>query len=367
VVDPPEPLSGPIGGRLFSPVRRFLSAHPVVFLLILAPEVEYLTGSTQASWLVNQPILFFLFLAQNLASYGAAVLLIREARIRWGLGWAGVLFLGAGYGIINEGLGVSTLFRTQASGLAGAGTYWHVLGVNWLNVASLIVIVHPLFSVSIPILFLDLALPMTRGRALLDSREIAIAFYALCVDAFVTCFFVYRVTGFLAGPALWGACLGSIAFLAVAAWALPRDLFRPATQISRAGAFPFAALGLAFVWILGLGQAVLVHIRVWPPLIVVYLLGVAAAALTYVLRNIGRNYSLQVVALAGGLVISLIPMGFFGQLTTGPGIIPVVFIDAMTVAFVLYLSRRYAPATQLELRRGGELSSHPVDHPRGAS
>src|SRR5437667_11263 len=53
--------------------RRFFSAHPLLFLFLLAPQVEYLTGSSQLSWLIANPPLFFLFLVQNLGSYGLAV------------------------------------------------------------------------------------------------------------------------------------------------------------------------------------------------------------------------------------------------------------------------------------------------------
>lgn len=326
-------------------VREFLQDHPVVCLLLLAPEVEYLTGSSQLSLLVSQPILFFLFLAQNLASYGAAVLLIREARVRWNLGWAGVLFLGASYGIINEGLGVSTLFRTGVSGVGAPGDYGHYLGVNWLNVTSLVTIVHPLFSVAIPILFLDLALPGTRGRPLLDRPAIGVAFYALVTDTIATGFFVYRVTGFAAGPVLWTACLATIGLLVLAARLGPRDLFRPTSATPRARPLLFALLGGTFVWVLGLVQAVLVHFAVPPPLVIAWLVGYAGLSLFVVLRTIGRTRSEpQVVALAGGLVLSLIPMGLSAQYGTGLGLIPLLAGDLAAVLFVLFLWRKYRRA-----------------------
>lgn len=336
-------------------VREFLRDHPVVCLLLLAPEVEYLTGSSQLSLLVAQPILFALLLAQNLASYGAAVLLIREARVRWNLGWAGVLFLGSCYGIINEGLGVSTLFRTGVSGVGVPGDYGHYLGVNWLNVTSLVMIIHPLFSVAIPILFLDLALPETRGRRLLDQPAIGIAFYALVTDTIVTCFFVYRVTGFSAGPILWAACLGTIGLLLLAARLAPRDLFRPTGITPPARPLAFALLGGTFVWVLGLVQAVLVHFAVPPPLVIAWLLGFAGLTLFIVLRSVGGTCSEpQVVALAGGLVLSLIPMGLSTQYATGPGLIPLLGGDLAAVLFVLFLWRKYRRVVSPAQRRPTE-------------
>jgi hypothetical protein len=332
----------PAHGVPFPRLRAFFRRHPALCLLLLAPEVEYLTGSTQSSLLLAQPILFFLFLAQNLASYGAADLLIREARVRWRLGWAGVLFLGACYGIINEGLGVSTLFRPGVGGVGIPGAYEHFLGVNWLNVADLVPIVHPLFSVAIPLLFLDLALPETRGRPLLDLSEIGVAFYALIADTIVTCYFVYRVTGFAAGPILWAVCLGTIGVLVLVARHLPRDLFAPKSATPRAPPLAFALMGASFVWILGLTQAVLVFLHVPVALVIAWALGFAALILVLVLRYIGRTRSApQVVALSGGLVLSLVPMGILSQYATGVGLVPVLAGDLLAVSFVLWLWKKY--------------------------
>src|SRR2546430_12353732 len=96
-------------------VRRFFSAHPLLLLFLLAPQVEYLTGSSQLSWLIGNPPLFFLFLLQNLGSYGLAVVLARESQIRWRKGWASVILLGSAYGILNEGIGAGTLFKDRKS------------------------------------------------------------------------------------------------------------------------------------------------------------------------------------------------------------------------------------------------------------
>src|SRR5438552_19081494 len=93
--------------------RRFFSAHPLLFLFLLAPHVEYLTGSSQLSWLIGNPPLFFLFLVQHLGSYGLAVVLSRESQIRWRKGWASIILLGSAYGVLNEGVGAGTLFNSD--------------------------------------------------------------------------------------------------------------------------------------------------------------------------------------------------------------------------------------------------------------
>src|SRR5437899_2862189 len=108
-------------------LRRFFSAHPLLFLFLLAPQVEYLTGSSQLSWLIGNPPLFFLFLVQNLGSYGFGVVLAREAQIRWGKGWASVILVGSAYGILNEELepahcSTLTVQRSESSGLMVDGS-----------------------------------------------------------------------------------------------------------------------------------------------------------------------------------------------------------------------------------------------------
>src|SRR6266699_1797826 len=55
---PPSPGMLPL-----TQFRRFFSSHPLLFLFLLAPQVEYLTGSSQLSWLIGNPPLFFLFSA----------------------------------------------------------------------------------------------------------------------------------------------------------------------------------------------------------------------------------------------------------------------------------------------------------------
>ena len=106
----------------------------------------------------------FLFqLLANLGLYGSGVLLIYEAKVRWEKGWATVLLLGAAYGILEEGVALSTLYDPKANPVGDLGVYGHWAGVNWIWSAG-IVPFHALWSISLPILLLGLALPETVGR-----------------------------------------------------------------------------------------------------------------------------------------------------------------------------------------------------------
>ena len=84
----------------FQPPPAWARSRPTVLRLRWAPQVEHRSGSTQLRLLNGRPPIHQLFLAQNLATYGAAVRPIREARVRWKKGWTTVLRLGAAYGVL---------------------------------------------------------------------------------------------------------------------------------------------------------------------------------------------------------------------------------------------------------------------------
>jgi MFS family permease len=320
--------------------------------------VEYLTGSTQLSWLVANPLLFFAFLAQNIGSYGLAVLLIREAKVRWHKGWATVLLLGAAYGILNEGIGAATLFNpNDAATLGIVATYGHWLGVNWVWATELVLIVHPIFSVSLPILLLDLALPEMRGKSLLNSTEIRGAFAGLAVDAIGTLVFVGAVRHFYAGPVLWAGSMGAMAALAGAAYFVRADLLRPTNAHPTTRPVTVFAFGIGFFALLTFGGDALASMGVLPVLIAFFFLALGALALLWFLRHLGREQNERtLVALCTALVAVLLPQGFFGQLGTGPGMVPVVAGDLLAVILLVHLWKKYERAD----RTRGEVAVRPM-------
>lgn len=341
-----------VGARLFDRGKRVLHAHPALLLGLLAPMVEYLTGSSQLSWLVLNPPLFFAFLAQNVGSYGLAVLLIREAKVRWRKGWATVLLLGAAYGILNEGVGAATLFNPNDTAALGiVSTYGHWLGVNWVWAAELVLIIHPVFSVTLPLLLFGLALPETRGKPLLSPRQIRWAFFGLAVDAVGTLVFIGAVRHFYAGPILWGGCALAIAGLVGAAYRVRPDRLRPPERTPTAGPVTMYAFGIGFFALLTFGSDALASTGIPPVLVLIFFLGLGALALRWVVRHVGREENERpLVALCAALVTVLLPQGFFGQLGTGVGLVPVVCGDVLAGLFLAYLWRKYRPAGLAPLR-----------------
>jgi hypothetical protein len=338
--------------------KRVLQAHPALFLALLAPLVEYLSGSTQLSWLVVNPPLFLAFLAQNIGSYGLAVLLIREAKVRWGKGWATVLLLGATYGILNEGIGAATLFNpSDAATLGMVATYGHWLGVNWVWATELVLIIHPVFSVSLPILLVYLALPETRGKSLLNLREIRWALIGLVVDALGTLVFVGAVRHFYAGLILWTGCVVIMTALVGAAFLVRPDLLRPPEAKPTARPVTTFAFGIGFFVLLTFGSDALASMGVPPIVLVVFFLALGALALGWVVRHVGRRGNERtLVALCAALVAVLLPQGFFGQLGTGVGMVPVVVADVLVVLLLVHLWRKYGEAR----RSGRNLRAWPM-------
>ncbi|MCI4352188.1 MAG: hypothetical protein L3K14_02205 [Thermoplasmata archaeon] len=350
---PVSPQMPPPSPPPFVRLRSFLRHHPVLFLVLLAPQVEYLSGSSQLSYLVGVPPIFFLFLAQNLGSYGLAVLLIREARIRWKLGWASVLLLGAAYGLLNEGIGAATLFNPSQTIFGGPPGYSHLLGVNWVLATQLVIVVHPLFSVSLPLVEFDLAFPETRGMSLVKIRQAHLALVGLAADGIFTLLLVSAyLRHYWVPPVLLGICGALIGALVLAARRAPSQWLLPPNPTPTARPLTFFVLGAGFYWALTIGSGVLINTVTVPVLVSTFVVGAGGLALFWVVRHAGRHENeLQFTALAAGLVfVSLAPQGFISQLGTGLAVVPVVGGDLLALAFFLYLWKRYSPCS----RPGGQ-------------
>jgi hypothetical protein len=144
-------------------------------LVLLAPIVaEVLSGSTPVTGLIG--LLFFV------PMYGAGALLIRELARRRQLHWAGILLLGAAFGLIEEGLIVQAIFHPQAIEAAswGATAGGHVGGL-YLAFAVAVVAYHAVWSIALPILLVDLLFPEHRTTPLFGRAGLLAT--ALCYAA----------------------------------------------------------------------------------------------------------------------------------------------------------------------------------------
>lgn len=134
------------------------------FVLLAALLPEAITGSTPPQGWLN-PIQALL----NFWLYGTGVLVVREVSLRWKSGWPGILLLGAAYGIVEEGLAVTTFFNPTLPQLGTLGWYGRDLGVNWLWAVWLTTF-HAIVSIAIPIFLLEWHWPSLKGKQLMSER-----------------------------------------------------------------------------------------------------------------------------------------------------------------------------------------------------
>ncbi len=191
--------------------------RPILFLFILSPAIgELLSGSSPPLEFFN-PVTFLI-----LASlYGSGAILVRECARRWGKGWRSIVFLGAAYGIIEEGILVRSFFNPNWVDLGVLGTYGRWLGVNWVW-AEWLTIYHAVFSITIPILLVELYYPQYKAQPWLSPKQKRL---------FQTAFIGVTLFGFLGFPyyspelVIWvPACLVAIALLAWYARRIPVNL-----------------------------------------------------------------------------------------------------------------------------------------------
>ena len=181
----------------------------LVLLAALLPEA--ITGSTPPQGWLN-PLQALL----NLWLYGSGVLVVREVSLRWKTGWPGIFLLGAAYGIVEEGLGVTTFFNPTLPQLGTLGWYGRDFGVNWLWAVWLTEF-HALVSIAIPIFLVEWHSPSLKGRPLLSNRGTYLAIALLGLSALTINVMVHAVSSYQeAGPEYLAAFL-AIALLAYAA------------------------------------------------------------------------------------------------------------------------------------------------------
>lgn len=97
--------------------------------------------------------------------------------------------LGAAYGIIEEGIMVRSFFNPSWKDLGILATYGRWLGVNWVW-AEWLTIFHSVFSITIPILLVELTYPQTRSQVWLSKRS-RLLFHGLLVLSIFLGFFAF--------------------------------------------------------------------------------------------------------------------------------------------------------------------------------
>ncbi len=147
------------------------NARPILFLVLLTPCVEFLTGSTSFGAAVTIPSAAFTFFLLTWPSYAFPVLLIREAVVAWNKWLASLLALGVSYGALNEGLLAKTYFAVTPTSPALGGGEGRWIGINWPWVTE-ITLFHMIVSISVPIVLSFLIFPESRHTRFLNDRTV---------------------------------------------------------------------------------------------------------------------------------------------------------------------------------------------------
>jgi hypothetical protein len=264
--------------------------------------------------LVLNPFQFAFQLLANLGLYGSGALLIHDARVGWNKGWATVLLLGSAYGILEEGVALSTMFNPNAGPVGSLGVYGHWLGVNWVWSAS-IVPFHALWSISVPILLLGLAVPETKAKRLLSRRGTMVTITILGIDVLFLMVIVNHATGYWMGfPILLASVLSIAALVWTARRASPTALIPP-SDASEASERKLLAIGVSFFPAVLLSQSLGEGANVPAAVDFVLVILIQAAYLWYLTRWGWRDNAKGRLSLSLGLLIPIMVFGVVAELS----------------------------------------------------
>ncbi|MDI6691661.1 MAG: hypothetical protein QME50_07385, partial [Candidatus Bathyarchaeota archaeon] len=111
----------------------------------------------------------------------------------WKKDFRALLLLGAAYEILEEGLMVKSFFDPNWVDLGVLGVYGRWLEVNWVW-TEMLIIYHAVFSITIPIVLVELAYPERKGDSWVGKRTFA-GLTALL--SFVTAFGYFLLTPYI--------------------------------------------------------------------------------------------------------------------------------------------------------------------------
>jgi len=153
---------------------------PWLALVLLAPVMgELLSGSAPPAEFF-QPFGFTIMVAL----YGCGALVCREFKTRWRKGVGSLVLLGCGYGVLEEALMVASFYNPGWMDLGVLAGFGRALGVNWVWAVEL-TMYHALFSVTTPVLLVELAYPSRKAEPWLTDRGLKIVAAVLLIDVVV--------------------------------------------------------------------------------------------------------------------------------------------------------------------------------------
>ena len=160
-----------------------------LILSLLSPFIaEVITGSTPILTAINPLVFIFLW-----AYYGAGVVLMREAWIRWGGNFTRLMLLGFSYGVIEEGICIKTWFDPHWKDLGTLAYYGRIAGINTVW-AVWLTIIHSMLSIVSPIIIISTFYPEYKNRPLLNKKGLILAAISFTVSGAILFLFLNPYT-----------------------------------------------------------------------------------------------------------------------------------------------------------------------------
>ena len=298
----PTPSDAPTLPSMPSVAPRVPTWPALLTLFFLSPAVgEMLSGSTPPLLFINPVSL----LAEG-SLYGCGAILVRELVRRRGLGWSSILLLGAAYGVLEEGLVVTSWFNPYWPDVLPLHGYSRALGTNWFWAASLTTY-HAVVSITVPIILVEALFPRIAERPWLGRRGLWGFALWLGVTSVVELigfgFVAFQKRGYTHPPAMYfGALALAVALVAIGLRlkpprAVPTTRMAPGPWRLRLAGLAATVIFFLISW--GVGPA----IRFWPASIAL-LLGFVAFAGWRVRRWAGQAgwWAEHRLALAAGVM-----------------------------------------------------------------
>lgn len=285
---------------------RLRAAWTLALLTTLCAELTFTAVAVPVTWLLL-PLL--------LVMYGAGVLVIREAVVRTGAGWPGLVALGLAYQVAEDGLGLQALTSPDMYDAADWGL--RAFGANWSYWESQIG-VHVALSVLLPLMLADLLFPHLRGRPYLRGGGLGVT-GVLAVIGVIGLRGIVSATEDPGYRTPWAWTVSYLVVIALLAWlalrVLPRrrtaDTVRPDRQAPRPVVVGIVAgyLTMAFLTTLlplGLGSDLLFGDAMSPRfrLFAAAMTAVPFAWLVVRWRGAGNWSDSHRLWLAGGVLVS---------------------------------------------------------------
>jgi hypothetical protein len=174
--------------------------------------------------------------------YGCGALLCRELKVRWGKGVGSLILLGCAYAVAEEGLMVASFFNPNWVDLGALQGFGRALDVNWVWAVEL-TIYHAFFSVTTPVLLVELMYPDDKVRPWLSSRGLKVAAGAFLLDVGGGLYLFGQFLQYHPPVPQYVLFVGVAAFFVRAARRLPADWLQRGTWPTRRPLF-YAALSL---------------------------------------------------------------------------------------------------------------------------